>query len=159
MFEFYATFDYVGITDPVNCDEYDNERDAYYQWERELHCAAVQWGDDLLAYRALSRNITNRRVSVRFVVASPLPVVEQVEAIQTLLFDEGGLSGSFVIGRERPFYVTYEVTREVWAIDAAAAGESKPIGLLIRIEDPENVRAREPAEDDTVEFRDIAKEE
>lgn len=133
MFEFYATFDYVGITDPVNCDEYDNERDAYYQWEREFHCAVVEWGSDLLAYRVLSRNIGDRRVSVRFVVARPLPVVEQVEAIQTLLFDEGGLSGSFVIGRERPFFVTYEVTREIWALDEAQAGARAP-GKVVHVE-------------------------
>jgi len=133
MFEFYATFDYNNITDPVTGSEYGHERDGYKQWEEELHDAVGGWGGDLVAYRVLSRNIGDRRVSVRFVVARPLPLEEQVEAIQTLLFDEGGLSGSFVIGRERPFFVTYEVTREFWALDEAQAGARAP-GKVVYVE-------------------------
>jgi len=158
MFEFYATFDYNSITDPTSGSEYEYERDGYAQWEVELHDAIRAWGSDLLAYRVLDRNVLNRRVIVRFVVASPLPAAEQVEAIQTLLFDEGGLSGRFSLGRERLFRVTYTTARDVWALDAAQAGSRVP-GDVIRVEHPEDARTREPVEDDTTEFRDIAKED
>jgi hypothetical protein len=94
MFEFYATFDYNGITIPETGDEYESERDAYRQWEAEFHDAIPQWScsADLIGYLVLSRNIAARRVSVRFIVGSPRTVEEQVENIQTYLFDEGGLS-------------------------------------------------------------------
>lgn len=134
MFEFFATFDYNGITDPESGSEYDNERDGYAQWEREFSCTLLEWGDDLLGTRILSRNIADRRVSVRFLVVETLRGDEQVESIQSLLFDAGGLSGSFVLGRERPFFVTYERTMEVWAISPEQARASCP-STVVRVEE------------------------
>lgn len=134
MFEFFATFNYKGITNPKNGSEYDREYDAYRKWERDFSSALIEWGDDLLGTRilSLSRNLADWRVNVRFIVVAPLTVEEQVERIQSLLFDAGGLSGSFVLGRERPFFVTYETTREVWALSPEQAGERVP-GKIIRV--------------------------
>lgn len=143
MYEFYATFDYTGITDPESGSEYDIEYIAYEQWEREFLCATREWGDDsrpghppnaLLGYRICSRrNETDWRVSVRFLVADTLTVEEQVETLQSVLFDEGCLSGGFVIGRERPFLITHEVTREVWAMSPEQAS-ARVVNTIIRIE-------------------------
>jgi hypothetical protein len=139
MFEFYATFDYNSITDPVSGSEYDYERDAYAQWEAEFHETVFHFDAILLGYRVLSRSITERRVPVRFLTRDVLSAEEQAEAIQTILFDTGALSGRFALGQERPFYVTYEVTREVWALDAEQARSRVPDDV-VRVEDPEEAR-------------------
>lgn len=126
MTEIYATFNYNGITDPESGSEYEHEIDGYVQWTRELHAAVTDWGDDLIAYKVLPRNREDRRVTVRFLVATARTVVEQADAIQDALFDQGGLSGSFEVGRERLYRVTYTATRDVYALSPEQAASRVP---------------------------------
>ena len=124
---FYVTFDYSGLTDPESEREYEHEPDGYAQWERELHEAALAWDDDdLIGYRVLPRNRKDRRVSVRFLVNRALVPAEQVDAVQDALFDRGWLSGSFQLGRERLYRVTYTVTQDVYALSAEEAAARVP---------------------------------
>ncbi len=108
MHKHLVTFDYSSITDPEG-NEFSDERQAADQFVAELsYPGAFAGWDDLVGYRLLDRDPVRRRWVVQFVVES---ADEETfcRDIQKWLFDENGMSGFYVIGRERPFMVTVAV--------------------------------------------------
>jgi hypothetical protein len=125
MNKYFVTFDYSSITDPEG-NEFSDEREAADQFVAEIsHARAFAGWDDLVGYRLLDRDVARRRWVVSFVVES---ADEETfcRDIQKWLFDENGMSGNYIIGREIPFMVTVRVEYHVTVIEyARSASEAE----------------------------------
>ena len=128
MNKYLVTFDYSSITHPETGEEFRDEREAADQFVAEIsHARAFAGWDDLVGYRLLDRDVARRRWVVSF-------VVERADEetfcrdIQRWMFDENGMSGDYLIGRERPFMVTiaveYHVTVAAYGRYAGEAEEN-----------------------------------
>ena len=127
MNKYFVTFDDSSITDPEG-NEFSDEREAADQFVAEIsHARAFAGWDDLVGYRLLDRDVARRRWVVSFVVES---ADEETfcRDIQRWMFDENGMSGDYLIGRERPFMVTiaveYHVTVVAYGRNAGEAEEN-----------------------------------
>lgn len=121
MHTVYITFNYTGITDPDTCEEL-SDTPARVQFRTELAEAMEHYGDDLVGWRVCSWH-DNRLCVVALTLTSDMSPAERVEQIQTVLYDEGGLSGEFNIGRMLPYIVQHIVSEVVWAVSETHARE------------------------------------
>ena len=117
----YVTFDYTGISDPDTCKELQGTP-AKHQFRIELAEAMENYGDDLVGWRVCSWHV-NHLCVVALTLTSDMTPAERVAHLQTVLFDEGGLSGEFTIGRMQPYIVEHIVSEVVWAVSDAHARE------------------------------------
>lgn len=127
MNKYLVTFDYSSITAPEG-NQFSDEREAADQFVAEIsRSRAFDGWDDLVGYRLLDRDAARRRWVVQFVVES---ADEETfcRDIQRWMFDENGMSGDYLIGRERPFMVTvaveYHLTVAAYGRDAGEAEEN-----------------------------------
>lgn len=121
MHTVYITFDYTGISDPDTCEELQG-RPATHQFRTELAEAMEHYGDDLVGWRVCSWHDDCRCV-VALTLTSDMTSNERAVHIQTVLYDEGGLSGEFIIGRMLPYIVQHIVSEVVWAVSETHARE------------------------------------
>lgn len=146
MNKYLVTFDYSSITHPETGEEFSDEREAADQFVAEIsHARAFAGWDDLVGYRLLDRDPARRRWVVQFVVES---ADEETfcRDIQKWLFDENGMSGNCVIGRESPFMVTvaveYHVTVVAYGRNASEAEEKASRDVKRAVTNVDETRSR-----------------
>jgi hypothetical protein len=128
MNKYLVTFDYSGITDPETGEDFIDERAGADHFVAEIsHPGAFTGWGDLVGYRLLERDAARRRWVVQFVVESADEETFDRD-IQKWMFDENGMSGDYLIGREVAFTVTvaveYHVTVAAYGRDAGEAEEN-----------------------------------
>jgi len=105
MREHIVTFDYEGITHPETGEELKGV-EASMQFVREFNCCILP--GDILAYRGFEVNLKRRLVYYRFITDDSMDTADLSDMLQTALYDEGGLSGEFYMGKCVPFDVSRE---------------------------------------------------
>ena len=121
MYSYIVTFDFRGITCPDDASELAPDT-GYRQWLAELDCAVRDWSD-VFAYRVLELPADYTTV-VRLVFVDALATEQLVDLVQTQLYDEGCLSGSFKLGRT----VKYRVrTVEAHIIEAETPEQAEQL--------------------------------
>lgn len=120
-----VTFDYDGITHPESDEELDG-MEALAQWREEFAYAALCADEAVfVGWREIQGFLVHKRMQVRFIVDAALTDTQVCDAIQTALYDEGGLSGGYTMGAVSPHYVEVPVTvvetRLTWAANEADA--------------------------------------
>lgn len=121
MHAFYLTFDYTDVTDPDTGAPIREDDKALTQFCAELADAVDYWDDALIGYRIVREQAARRRIVVRFITSPELSQAEAVAAAQQHLYDEGGLSGTFVYGAELRYVARVETEITVWAVSPEAA--------------------------------------
>jgi hypothetical protein len=106
-----VTFRYVGISHPDTCDELTGWP-AYRQFALEYDLAAEFLPATVLGTRVLEHNLEAMRVHVQFVTDESVTREALCDLIQTCMYDEGGLSGCYQMGRVVP----WEVSREEYVV-------------------------------------------
>ena len=123
MHAFYLTLDYTDVTDPHTGEPIRADDKALAQFCTELADAVDYWNDTLIGYRVVREQAARRRLVVRFITSPELSQAAAIAAAQLHLYDEGGLSGSFVYGVEQSYVVRVETEITVWATDQGDAEE------------------------------------
>ena len=146
MNKYLVTFDYSSITHPETGEEFSDEREAADQFVAELSAAMqYRYWDDLAGYLPLDRDVARRRWVVQFVVESADEETFDRD-IQKWLFDENGMSGNYVIGRESPFMVTiaveYHVTVAAYGRNASEAEEKASRDVKRAVTNVDETRSR-----------------
>jgi hypothetical protein len=127
MHKHIVTFRYVGISNPNTCEELTGWP-AYSQFTLEFSCAVEQLPDTVLGNRVLELDMDAMRLHMQFVTDESVTREDLCDLIQTHLYDEGGLSGCFQMGRVIP----WEVSREeviVHRVTIMAESEEQAIQL------------------------------
>lgn len=124
------TFSYDGITAPDGAQLTGVA--AHTQWQKEFLAALPALDDYLPGYGFAFEDpdLPRGRAIVRLLVSDETSDEEVVLAFQKGIYDEGGLSGGFRIGRERAYKVAYLLPceDEVWAYsDEGAKGAAEAL--------------------------------
>ena len=113
MREHIVTFDYRNITHPETDEEMHGE-EASRQFEFEFACGILP--GEILAYRCFECNLKQRLAYYRFITDDSVDTEALSNMLQTALYDEGGLSGEYYMGKRVPYDVSRQeviVTRRV----------------------------------------------
>lgn len=99
------TFDYEGIEHPDTCEPLLDQGDAFRQWLHEFECASQYLPDEWM-FRILPAQVwAGRMREVLFAYPTDLTREEVCTIVQDVLFDKGGLSGSFHMSEIRVWRV------------------------------------------------------
>lgn len=138
MNSYEIALDYTEITDAE--DEILGGHRAFAQFAAEFALAAREV-PHLVGYRFARVFVEDQRTNVTLTIDGPaLDTTALVDLLQRHLYDEGDLSGSFVVGAYRTFKVVYSTPGTVLALDASeairTAEKTAPVGATLTRIDP-----------------------
>ena len=107
MVKHIVTFDYNGISDPDDAEPLTGSA-ALWQFRRELDAGTDGLPDSVIGWRVDETALVGGRAYVQFVTDDTMSESALRDLIQTHIYDEGGLTGDFAMGRAVP----YEVVRK-----------------------------------------------
>jgi hypothetical protein len=107
MVKHIVTFDYSGISDPDDAEPLTGNA-AFWQFRRELDASTDTLPSSVMGWRVDETTLSGMRAYAQFVTDDTVSESALRDLIQTHIYDEGGLTGDFAMGRAVP----YEVVRK-----------------------------------------------